>query len=230
MWAPIPMARSTRARTPVSSISRHRQYHLQRTTATATCSPATAAPRPTQASTCPSPSCRERARATPSFTDPSTSASSATTCLHGHHLRQSRTTPADLAYEKDMTTGSVTLEERVFISAGGDPGGDAQARERHRQLRALLLCIATTSARRSPSPTAPALPSSGSLTSPSASAEPPTGPATPRDAIKGVNTDRGFTDHEHLDDLALIHMNGRVFDPLIGRFLFRRLQCAALHG
>ena len=31
--------------------------------------------------------------------------------------------------------------------------------------------------------------------------------------------DRGFTGHEHLDEVSLIHMNGRVFDPLIGRFV-----------
>jgi RHS repeat-associated protein len=31
--------------------------------------------------------------------------------------------------------------------------------------------------------------------------------------------DRGFTGHEHLDDLGLVHMNGRIFDPHIGRFL-----------
>ncbi|MBK9990944.1 MAG: hypothetical protein IPP19_09480 [Verrucomicrobia bacterium] len=30
---------------------------------------------------------------------------------------------------------------------------------------------------------------------------------------------RGFTDHEHLDDFGVIHMNGRVYDPLLGRFL-----------
>ena len=30
---------------------------------------------------------------------------------------------------------------------------------------------------------------------------------------------RGFTDHEHLDVLGLIHMNGRVYDPTLGRFL-----------
>jgi RHS repeat-associated protein len=30
---------------------------------------------------------------------------------------------------------------------------------------------------------------------------------------------RGFTGHEHLDNLALIHMNGRIYDPTIGRFL-----------
>lgn len=31
--------------------------------------------------------------------------------------------------------------------------------------------------------------------------------------------DRGFTDHEMLDEVGLIHMNGRVYDPVIGRFL-----------
>ena len=32
-------------------------------------------------------------------------------------------------------------------------------------------------------------------------------------------THRGFTSHEELDNVGLIHMNGRVYDPLIGRFL-----------
>lgn len=32
-------------------------------------------------------------------------------------------------------------------------------------------------------------------------------------------TRRGFTFHEQLDDVGFIHMNGRVYDPLIGRFL-----------
>jgi RHS repeat-associated protein len=31
--------------------------------------------------------------------------------------------------------------------------------------------------------------------------------------------DRGFTFHEHLDEFGLINMNGRVYDPVIGRFL-----------
>jgi len=30
---------------------------------------------------------------------------------------------------------------------------------------------------------------------------------------------RGYTGHEHLDDVGLIHMNGRVYDPALGRFL-----------
>ena len=34
-----------------------------------------------------------------------------------------------------------------------------------------------------------------------------------------AGSDRGYTGHEHLDDVGLIHMNGRVFDPLIGRFM-----------
>lgn len=31
--------------------------------------------------------------------------------------------------------------------------------------------------------------------------------------------DRGYTGHEHLDDVGLIHMNGRIFDPTLGRFM-----------
>ncbi|MCP4161049.1 MAG: hypothetical protein GY760_13325, partial [Deltaproteobacteria bacterium] len=32
-------------------------------------------------------------------------------------------------------------------------------------------------------------------------------------------TNRGYTGHEHIDEIGLIHMNGRVYDPEIGRFL-----------
>jgi len=32
-------------------------------------------------------------------------------------------------------------------------------------------------------------------------------------------SDRGFTGHEHLDELGLIHMNGRLYDPRLGVFL-----------
>ncbi len=31
--------------------------------------------------------------------------------------------------------------------------------------------------------------------------------------------DRGFTGHEHLDNVGLINMNGRLYDPLLGRML-----------
>lgn len=40
-------------------------------------------------------------------------------------------------------------------------------------------------------------------------------PATQGSAI----TDRGFTEHEHLDDWQLLHMNGRVYGYNLGRFL-----------
>ncbi len=32
-------------------------------------------------------------------------------------------------------------------------------------------------------------------------------------------TSRGFTRHEHLDDVGLINMNGRTYDPILGRML-----------
>ena len=45
--------------------------------------------------------------------------------------------------------------------------------------------------------------------------------ALPDDDWQGIyaTTHRGFTDHEMLDDLDVIHMNGRLFDPYSGRFL-----------
>ncbi|WP_346427439.1 RHS repeat-associated core domain-containing protein [Pseudoalteromonas sp. CO302Y] len=37
--------------------------------------------------------------------------------------------------------------------------------------------------------------------------------------LTDAKTRRGFTDHEHLDDIELIHMNGRVYDYNLGRFM-----------
>ena len=37
--------------------------------------------------------------------------------------------------------------------------------------------------------------------------------------IRALNTDRGYTNHEQLDSVGLINMNGRIFDPVIGRFV-----------
>jgi RHS repeat-associated protein len=39
------------------------------------------------------------------------------------------------------------------------------------------------------------------------------------DAITGLKTDRGYTMHEHLDEVGIIHMNGRIYDPLMARFM-----------
>ncbi|MEL6980730.1 MAG: RHS repeat-associated core domain-containing protein [Pseudomonadota bacterium] len=33
------------------------------------------------------------------------------------------------------------------------------------------------------------------------------------------STTRGFTGHEMIDSVGLVHMNGRVYDPTLGRFL-----------
>lgn len=40
-----------------------------------------------------------------------------------------------------------------------------------------------------------------------------------KDTLTSANTMRGFTLHEHTDQIGVINMNGRVYDPLIGRFL-----------
>jgi RHS repeat-associated protein len=36
---------------------------------------------------------------------------------------------------------------------------------------------------------------------------------------EGASVDRGFTGHEHLDLFELVNMNGRIYDPVIARFL-----------
>ena len=36
--------------------------------------------------------------------------------------------------------------------------------------------------------------------------------------LNGLFSDRGFTSHKHLDDHKVIHMDGRLYDPLLGRF------------
>ncbi|MEQ9109156.1 MAG: RHS repeat-associated core domain-containing protein, partial [Rhodospirillaceae bacterium] len=38
-------------------------------------------------------------------------------------------------------------------------------------------------------------------------------------SIRPVDTPRGFTGHEHLDAVGIIHMNGRIYDPELGRML-----------
>jgi RHS repeat-associated protein len=45
------------------------------------------------------------------------------------------------------------------------------------------------------------------------------GQADVTDSLVGQTTDRGYTEHEHLDEMGLIHMNGRVYDPLVGRMM-----------
>ncbi|WP_370306068.1 FG-GAP-like repeat-containing protein [Sinimarinibacterium flocculans] len=47
----------------------------------------------------------------------------------------------------------------------------------------------------------------------------PSGAVAPGEtAPNAAQTNRGFTGHEHLEEVGLTHMNGRVFDPNIGRF------------
>ena len=40
-------------------------------------------------------------------------------------------------------------------------------------------------------------------------------------AVVGQHTRHGFTGHNQLDNLGLVHMGGRVYDPAIGRFMSR---------
>ncbi|RCX31658.1 RHS repeat-associated core domain-containing protein [Thioalbus denitrificans] len=46
-----------------------------------------------------------------------------------------------------------------------------------------------------------------------------TDPFNPAGLMLASFTNRGFTGHEHVEEMGLIHMNGRVYDPVLGRFL-----------
>lgn len=45
------------------------------------------------------------------------------------------------------------------------------------------------------------------------------GALDPANTLRGLTTNRGYTNHEELDSLTLVHMNGRVYDPALSRFL-----------
>lgn len=47
----------------------------------------------------------------------------------------------------------------------------------------------------------------------------PNGAADPNGLLNNPDMYHGFTGHEMLDDVGLIHMNGRLYDPAMGRFL-----------
>lgn len=50
-----------------------------------------------------------------------------------------------------------------------------------------------------------------------APAKGPLGESSPAEEREGSNLARGYTGHEMLDDVGLVHMNGRLYDPSLGR-------------
>jgi RHS repeat-associated protein len=131
----------------------------------------------------------------------------------------------DLGYEKEVTDSGMT-EHKHYLSAGGmvfamqitrsgnlAQGGSAKPAENLQYLHTDHLgsvAIVTDQ--------------DGSVTErlaydPWGKRRFPNGTADTNDSIIGLTLDRGFTMHEHLDEMGLIHMNGRIYDPLIGRFM-----------
>ncbi|WP_459782277.1 RHS repeat-associated core domain-containing protein [Photobacterium sp. R1] len=43
--------------------------------------------------------------------------------------------------------------------------------------------------------------------------------SNPQAVVQDAVTNRGYTGHEHIEEVGLIHMNGRVYDQALGRFL-----------
>ena len=43
--------------------------------------------------------------------------------------------------------------------------------------------------------------------------------ASSNSLVLPLEFNRGYTGHEHIDSMGIIHMNGRIYDPVLGRFL-----------
>jgi RHS repeat-associated protein len=124
-----------------------------------------------------------------------------------------------LFYEKD-TKPDNSIEQRAFITAGGQvvaivkaltSGGTTTTSVRYMHRDNLGSVTAITD-------------ESGTVVErlayePFGKRRFANGANDPNNTLLPQNTDRGFTGHEMLDEIGLIHMNGRVYDPLVGRFL-----------
>lgn len=121
----------------------------------------------------------------------------------------------NLLYEKDIR-GNGEVEHRQFISANGvvvavvkTVSGQNTTQYFHRDYLGSVVAIsdeAGTVIERF------AYEASGKRRFPAGSQD-------QQDTLVGVNTKRGFTNHAHLDTLGLVHMNGRIYDPLVARFM-----------
>jgi RHS repeat-associated protein len=162
-----------------------------------------------------------------------TSASATTTWFYGtehQRVKETSTTQGttiylnpgssgDLAFEKDIKPNG-TIEQRNFISAYGQViavmkqtqvAGNTTNSVRYFHRDNLGSVTAITD-------------ENGNLPErlayePFGKRRFPAGQDDPTNSIAAQTTDRGFTNHEHIEEFALIHMNGRVYDPAIGRFI-----------
>jgi len=124
----------------------------------------------------------------------------------------------NLFYEKE-TQSDLTLEHRHYVQAGTmlvgvyvttSTGGEGQMRYFHRDNVGSIMAVSNSAGARLEPLGYEAFGQRRGYN----------GAADPSCGLSANYTDRGFTAHEHLDDgLCLIHMNGRVYDPRIARFL-----------
>jgi RHS repeat-associated protein len=172
-----------------------------------------------------------------SFGMPSTITANGTssTFLYGpDHQRIKQTTPTGntiyihpdnaggLGYERE-TRADGTVEHRYFVSADGLPV--ALIKKMGTTASSTITATITSYLHRDHLGSTSAITNATGVVVERMAYEPfgkrrePTGPVDTNNQIAAVTTDRGFTTHEHLDEFGLIHMNGRVYDPLIARFV-----------
>jgi RHS repeat-associated protein len=142
-----------------------------------------------------------------------------TSSLRGTTVYVNPRTAGELSYERDIHLNG-SIEQRSFITAYGVVVAEVKATTASGATTTAVLCLHRDN-----------LGSTAAITDatsavierlaygPFGKRRFPNGASDPTNSLVGVNTDRGFTNHEMLDELTLVHMNGRVYDPVLKRFL-----------
>jgi RHS repeat-associated protein len=127
-----------------------------------------------------------------------------------------------LLYEKEMRASDGLIEHKHYVASGSGVvgifvtksaygvGQGPEMRYYHRDHLDSIAAISNSSAGIIERLSFEAY---GERRYPNGSAQDRTSP------LVGITTDRGFTMHEHLDEMNLIHMNGRIYDPVLARFM-----------
>ncbi len=143
----------------------------------------------------------------------------------------SKTTAYFGGYEKITTTASGEVEHKYHVSAGGaliavhsvkvggNPGGSSQTVSSNYLHRDALGSVSVITDASGALVETLAYTPFGKRRDVSALASFTSFTSLLLPSFDPAITKRGYTGHEHIDELDLIHMNGRVYDPAIGRFL-----------
>ena len=145
------------------------------------------------------------------------SATSTINTLENRHYLAAETGSFLLITTNGAIQTNPTATSLTALSSPGGPGSSSETRYWHKDHLGSI--VASTKQSSATSTTGAALVIERLAYDPFGKRRFTNGNFDPTGSIDAQSTNRGFTGHEHLDELDFIHMNARVYDPDIGRFL-----------